>query len=160
VVEAAQAVRRVLDRAGAASLCKTSGKRGLHVVIPLGAAYDHDHARQFAELIATLVHRHLPDTTSLERSPARRKRRVYLDYLQNRRGQTLAAPYCVRPAPGATVSTPLKWAEVGRRLDPTRFTIKTLARRLDRVGDLWGPVLGSGVDLASCLSRMARDADR
>jgi bifunctional non-homologous end joining protein LigD len=160
VIEAAQEVRRVLDRAGAASLCKTSGKRGLHVVVPLGAAYDHDQARQFAELIAALVHPVLPDTTSLERSPSRRKNRVYLDYLQNRRGQTLAAPYCVRPAPGATVSTPLKWAEVGRRLDPTRFTIKTLARRLDRDGDLWAAVLGPGVDLATCLTRLARDADR
>jgi bifunctional non-homologous end joining protein LigD len=76
--------------------------------------------------------------------------------LQNRRGQTLAAPYCVRPAPGATVSTPLKWAEVRRGLDPTRFTIKTMRRRLDRVGDLWAPVLGPGIDLEQCLAGLER----
>jgi bifunctional non-homologous end joining protein LigD len=160
VVEAVQSVRKVLDRAGAKCLCKTSGKRGLHVVVPLGARYDHDQARQFAELVATFVHRLLPKTTSLERSPARRQGRVYLDHLQNRRGQTLAAPYCVRPAPGATVSTPLKWAEVQRGLDPTRFTIRNTARRLERVGDLWTPVLGPGIELASSLERLARDVVR
>ena len=69
------------------------------------------------------------------RSPAKRQQQVYLDYLQNRRGQTLAAPYCVRPVPGAVVSTPLKWSEVKRGLDPTRFTMKTIHRRLDRVFD-------------------------
>ena len=81
---------------------------------------------------------------------------MYLDYLQNRRGQTLAAPYSVRPAPGATVSAPLKWAEVRRGLDPTKFTIKTMAKRLDKVGDLWGRVLGPGVDLAGCVDRMSK----
>ena len=79
---------------------------------------------------------------------------MYLDYLQNRRGQTLAAPYSVRPVAGAPVSTPLRWAEVRRGLDPTRFTIRTLAKRLDRVGDLWRPVLGPGVDLAAALGRL------
>jgi bifunctional non-homologous end joining protein LigD len=160
VIEAAQAVRKVLGRAGAESLCKTSGKRGLHVVVPFGARYDHDQARQFAELVGTIVHRLLPNTTSLERSPARRQGRVYLDHLQNRRGQTLAAPCCVRPASGATVSTPLKWAEVRRGLDPSRFTIRTMARRLERVGDLWTPVLGPGIDLASSLERLVRDVVR
>jgi bifunctional non-homologous end joining protein LigD len=154
VIEAAQAVHRLLDRAGAPTLCKTSGKRGLHVVVPLGGKYDHDQARQFAELVATMVHEKLPETTSLERSPARRQRRVYLDYLQNRKGQTLVAPYSVRPAPGAPVSTPLRWAEVRRGLDPTRFTMKTMARRLDRVGDLWKPVLGPAADVAACLRRL------
>jgi bifunctional non-homologous end joining protein LigD len=135
---------------------KTSGKRGLHLCVPLAARYDHDQARQFAELVATVVNRLLPRSTSLERSPAKRQRRVYLDYLQNRRGQTLAAPYSVRPAPGATVSTPLKWAEVRRGLDPSRFTIRTTPRRLDTVGDLWTPVLGSGPDLLACLSRLEK----
>jgi bifunctional non-homologous end joining protein LigD len=125
------------------------------VCVPLGAEYDHDQARQFAELIAGFVHRALPKFTSLERSPAKRQRRVYLDYLQNRRGQTLAAPYSVRPAAGAPVSTPLKWSEVRRGLDPAKFTMKTMAKRVDKVGDLWGPVLGAGADLAACLERLA-----
>ncbi len=100
VVEAALAVHKLLDRADAESLCKTSGKRGLHICIPLGARYPYEVARQFAEVVAKIVHRQLPKTTSVVRSPAHRQKRVYLDYLQNSRGQTLAAPYSVRPAPG------------------------------------------------------------
>jgi bifunctional non-homologous end joining protein LigD len=156
VVEAAQAVRKTLEQAGAACYCKTSGKRGLHVYVPLGARYQYEHARQFAELIANLVHRQLPESTSVLRDPARRQKRVYLDFLQNARGQTLAAPYSVRPVPGATVSTPLRWREVTPRLDPTRFTIRTMARRLERVGDLWQGVLGSGIDIQQVLERLAR----
>jgi len=156
VIEAALAVRRTLEEAGAECRCKTSGKRGLHVCVPLGAKYDYDLARQFAELVATLVHRTLGKSTSLERSPARRQRRVYLDYLQNRRGQTLAAPYSVRPAPGAPVSTPLRWAEVKKGLDPSRFTIRTTAKRLDKVGDLWDVRRKPGVDLERCLERLTR----
>jgi bifunctional non-homologous end joining protein LigD len=155
VVEAAVAVRKTLDRAGAESFCKTSGKRGLHVYVPLGTRYDSDQARQFAEIIATVVHQQLPESTSLVRSPASRQGRVYLDFLQNRRGQTLAAPYSVRPQPGATVSTPLRWRDVTRSLDPSRFTMKTLPGRLDQVGDLWAGVLGPGIDLGGCVERLA-----
>jgi bifunctional non-homologous end joining protein LigD len=154
VIEAALAIRTMLDRAGAESVCKTSGKRGLHIFVPLGARYDTELARQFAELVANLVHQRLPGFTSVVRSPALRQRRVYLDFLQNRRGQTLAAPYSVRPHPGATVSTPLRWQEVKKGLDPGRFTLRTLPGRLARVGDLWQPVLGPGVDLADCLERL------
>jgi len=160
VIEAALAVRRLLDRIGAENCCKTSGKTGLHVYVPLGARYTVDQARQFAELVATVVQHQLPDTTSTLRRPALRRRRVYLDFLQNRTGQTLAAPYSVRPVPGATVSTPLKWSEVRRGLDPAKFTIKTVPRRLDRVGDLWKPVLGRGIDLGACLDRLARVGSR
>jgi bifunctional non-homologous end joining protein LigD len=156
VVEAAQAIHRLLDRIGAESYCKTSGKTGLHVYVPLGARYSVDAARQFAQLVATVVQRELPDSTSTLRKPALRQRRVYLDYLQNRSGQTLAAPYSVRPVEGATVSTPLKWSELRRGLDPTRFTMRTLPRRIDKVGDLWKPVLGQGVDLSACLNRLAK----
>ena len=154
VVETAAVVRKVFERAGAESVCKTSGKRGLHVFVPLGARYTHDKARQFAELVAQLVHSELPETTSLVRDPRKRKKRIYLDYLQNRRGQTLVAPYSLRPHPGATVSTPLHWREVKKGLDPAKFTMKSIGRRLDRVGDLWKPVLGPGIDLSECLGRL------
>jgi bifunctional non-homologous end joining protein LigD len=155
VVEVALAVRRLLDRAGASCLCKTSGKSGLHVCVPLAARYVYDVARQFAQLVATHVNRLMPDSTSVIRSPALRQRRVYLDYLQNRYGQTIAGPYSVRPVAGACVSTPLKWSEVRRNLDPSRFTIRTMARRLERVGDLWRPMMGPGVDLELVLNRLA-----
>ncbi|MBO0697632.1 MAG: DNA ligase D [Zavarzinella sp.] len=158
VIEAALAVRRALEDAGAECLCKTSGKRGLHVCVPLGAKYDFDQARQFAQLLATLVHQKLPRSTSLVRQPALRQKRVYLDYLQNRRGQTLVAPYSVRPAPGAPVSTPLRWSEVRKGLDPGRFTIRTMAKRLEKFGDVWDASWKPGVDLGGCLERLARQA--
>jgi bifunctional non-homologous end joining protein LigD len=154
VVEAANSVRKTLEKAGAKCLCKTSGKRGLHVYVPLGAKYSSEHARQFAEIIAKLVNQQLPSSTSLARSPSHRQGRVYLDFLQNRRGQTVAAPYSVRPQPGAPVSTPLKWQEVNHRLDPSKFTIRTVGKRIDKLGDLWKPVLAPGVDLEACLERL------
>jgi len=156
VVETAQAVHKLLDQIGAASVCKTSGKRGLHIYVPLGARYDYELAKQFAELIARLVHGRLPETTSLARMPAHRQKRVYLDYLQNGRGKTLAAAYSVRPVAGALVSTPLTWREVKRGLDPHKFTIRTVPKRLKRVGDLFQPVLAGGADLEQCLTRLAK----
>jgi bifunctional non-homologous end joining protein LigD len=97
----------------------------------------------------------LPDATSLVRSPALRQGRVYLDWLQNGRGKILAAPYSVRPAPGAPVSTSLRWSEVKTTLDPTRYTIRTVLKRVERLGDLWSPVLGRGVDLEHCLEQFS-----
>jgi bifunctional non-homologous end joining protein LigD len=155
VVEAALAIRKVIQQSGGDAFCKTSGKRGLHVYIPLGARYTNDVAKQVAELIARNVNARLPTTTSLIRNPKLRQGRVYLDYLQNGKGKTLAAPYSVRPWPKATVSAPLKWSEVRRGLDPARFTIRTLAKRLNAVGDLWKGVLGPGVDLSAVLERLS-----
>ena len=88
------------------------------------------------------------------RNPAKRLKKVYLDYLQNRHGQTLAAPYSVRPIPGATVSAPLQWQEVKEGLDPSQFTIQTIMKRLSKIGDLWQPVLGGGIDIVKCLERL------
>src|SRR5205807_647118 len=93
VIDAANMVRRVLDQAGAEGYCKTSGKRGLHIYVPLGARYTHEQAKQFAQLIVSIAHRRLPKSTSLVRDPAKRQKRVYLDFLQNGQGKTLAAPY-------------------------------------------------------------------
>jgi bifunctional non-homologous end joining protein LigD len=155
VVRVAQTIHRILERAEVASYPKTSGATGLHICVPLGANYDYDQAKQFAQLIATLAHAELPETTSLERSPKKRQGKVYLDYLQNRYGQTMAAPYCVRPRPGAPVSTPLAWKEVKKGLDPAKFTIRTIHTRLEKKGDLWEPVLGPGVDLAKALDGLS-----
>jgi bifunctional non-homologous end joining protein LigD len=154
VIEAAQAIRKLLEQVGAEAACKTSGKRGLHLYVPTGARYTHEQVKVFAELIAQVVNRRLPATTSLIRNPANRQGKVYLDFLQNGKDKTLAAPYSVRPYPGATVSTPLKWSEVKRGLNPATFTIRTLFKRLDRAGDIWAPILGPGIDLHSCLQQM------
>lgn len=154
IIEVAREVRKVLDELGLPSYPKTSGKTGLHVCIPLGAGYTYDQAKQFDEILMHLVHERLPKITSVERNPAKRKRKVYLDFLQNRKGQTMAAPYCVRPVPGATVSTPLEWSEVRKGLDPKKFTIETTAARLKRQGDLWKGVLGKRADLKRALDRL------
>jgi bifunctional non-homologous end joining protein LigD len=155
VVEAALTTHKILEDLNVPNYCKTSGATGLHIFIPLGAKYEYELAKQFAQLIATLVNTKLPKTTSLERSPKKRQKRIYLDYLQNRKGQTLAAPYSVRPKPGATVSTPLEWKEVNQKLDPKNFTMETIFKRLDKQGDLWKPVLGKGVDIKKIINKLA-----
>jgi bifunctional non-homologous end joining protein LigD len=154
VIEVAQGVKEVLDQGRIDGYCKTSGSRGLHIYIPLDAKYDYEQAKTFGEIIANLVHQKMPKITSLERSPSRRKNKIYLDYLQNRKGQTLAAPYCVRPKPGATVSTPLEWEEVKPGLDPSEFTIKTIVARLKEKGDLFNGVLSKGVDITKALNSL------
>jgi bifunctional non-homologous end joining protein LigD len=157
VVKVAQVTHEVLDASCEKNYCKTSGKRGLHIVVPLGAQYKHEQIREFAKLIAILVNKRLPDITSLERSPSKRQKKIYLDYLQNTFAQTLAAPYCLRPWPGATVSTPLKWEEVKKGLDPKKFTIKTIFKRLEKYGDLWQPLLTEKVDLAASIKCLEKE---
>jgi bifunctional non-homologous end joining protein LigD len=155
VVETAKAVKRFCEQYQIPSYPKTSGKTGIHIYIPLAAKYNYDQARLFAEVLARTIQKRMPKFTSVERMPAKRQHKVYLDFLQNRKGQTLAAPYSVRPTPQATVSTPLKWSEVTNRLDPNRFTIKTIAKRLDQVGDIWKPVIGRGVDIKKVLAKLS-----
>lgn len=154
VIEAAQAVKEVLDEAGATAYCKTSGATGLHIYVPLKAQYPYDEVRAFAEVIATLTGQKLPISTTMERSLSKRNGRIYLDYLQNKKGQTLASVYSVRPKPGATVSTPLLWKEVKHGLHPEQFTIHNIARRLDRHGDLFSGVLRDRTNLKKCLKNL------
>lgn len=156
VVEVAQAIHNILDNLEIEAVCKTSGKRGMHIYVPLGAQYTFEQSRHLAEVIARFVHDELPDLTSLERNPRKRQKKVYIDYLQNNYAQTVVAPYSVRPTADATVSTPLKWSEVKKGLNPTNFTIKTMQKRLDKVGDLFEPALGKGINLEKCLKKLAK----
>ena len=159
VVETALVVKEVMDELETECLCKTSGASGLHVYVPLGAKYDYDSVKILSELIAQKVQSRLPDTTSLERSIKKRNNKIYLDYLQNRIGQTLAAPYSVRPKPGATVSTPLEWSEVNSKLHPSQFTIKNALKRFEKKGDLWAPVLSKGADIKKILKKIEDQKD-
>jgi bifunctional non-homologous end joining protein LigD len=154
VVEVALVVKQVMDRAGAACYCKTSGATGMHIYAPLGKQYSFDEAETFARQVAEIVHKQLPELTSLERSPKARRKQVYLDYLQNNKGQSLAAAYSVRPKPGATVSTPLDWSEVKKGLHPSTFTMFTVPERITRIGDIFGGILGAGIDLESGLEKL------
>lgn len=154
VIETARAVKEVLDKAKCEGYCKTSGATGLHIYVPLNHKYDYEIAREFAKVIASHVHDMIPGFTSMERSPKNRQKKVYLDYLQNSRGQTLAAPYSLRPKPGATVSAPLEWKELKTKFTPQDFTIKTIQKRLKKKGDLFKGVLGKGVNIEKCLKNL------
>jgi bifunctional non-homologous end joining protein LigD len=151
VIDTALEVKKLCDELKIPSFPKTSGKSGLHVYIPLNAHYPYSKVRKFAKHLAISVCRRTADFTSIERLPEKRRGKVYVDFLQNSKGQTLAAPYSVRPTKEATVSTPLDWGEVKKGLSPKDFTMKNLDRRLNRVGDLWKPILGAGINLDKSL---------
>ena len=107
VIQVAQVAKEVLDLAKIKGYLKTSGSSGLHIYIPLGAKYTYDEAKDFTKILCYFIKQQLPDLTTMERNVKKRGPKIYLDFLQNRKGQTLAAPYCARPKKGATVSTPL-----------------------------------------------------
>jgi bifunctional non-homologous end joining protein LigD len=151
VVDVALATKEVLDKAGVKSYCKTSGSSGLHVYVPMKNKYEHNTVKDFAHIIASLVQEQLPDTTSLERSLKKRGAKIYVDFLQNRTGQTLACAYSLRPKPGATVSTPLDWKEVNHRLHPSQFTMLNILDRLKKKGDLFAPILSGSTNIQKAL---------
>ena len=154
VITVAQAVKEILDRAGIEGFCKTSGSSGIHIYIPLAAQYSYAEARNFTKLLCMYVEEQVPQLTSMTRAVKDRKGKIYLDYLQNRKGQTLASAYCVRPKPEATVSAPLEWKEVKKGLQINQFTLKTMTDRLREHGDLFAGVLGAGIDMAAALEKL------
>lgn len=148
VVETAQHIKAQLDHFNITSFCKTSGSTGLHIYIPTGTAkISYDSSRLFAGYIAQQVNEALPGTTSVIRAKAARNKKVYIDFLQNSRGQTVAAPYSVRPKPGATVSMPLLWKEVTPKLRISDFDISNSLKRLNERGDLWEDIKSVKNDL-------------
>jgi bifunctional non-homologous end joining protein LigD len=155
VVKLAGMLRALCDDIGLPVFVKTTGQAGLHVLVPLGGQCTHEQARQLAGLLARAVAEAAPDIATMERMIAARAGRVYLDTLQNGLGKTLAAPFCVRPRRGAPVSTPLRWEEVGGKLDPSRFTIETVPRRMAVLGsDPLEGVLRLRPDLVGALARL------
>jgi bifunctional non-homologous end joining protein LigD len=154
VVDLDRAVRKVIEAAGGHSLVKTSGKTGLHVYVPISAAYDFADVRAVAKTIARIVNERLPKLTSLARNPANRRNKIYLDYARNSIGQTLAAPYSLRAYPRATVSTPVGWNELTRSIRPQRYTMRTVFRRLNGKGDIWQKAKGPAVNLRSLGRRL------
>jgi bifunctional non-homologous end joining protein LigD len=142
VVEAAAAVKAVMDEHGLSGYPKTSGATGLQIYIPLKPGYTYDQAREFIGQLCRHVSERKPRLTTMERMVSKRGAKVYLDSLQNSRGKTINAPYTARPVPGACVSTPLSWEEaLSGKTMPGDFTIKTLPARLQSKGDLFLPVL-------------------
>jgi len=156
VIEAANAFKDLMDEIGAESYCKTSGATGLHIFVPMGKKYPYEQVKDFAHLLCMHVSEQLPAFTTLERNLAKRgNKKIYLDFLQNRRGQTIASIYSLRPHTGATVSTPLLWKEVKKGLNPAAFTIYNVPERIKKMKDIFSPVLGKGIDLKKCLDKLS-----
>lgn len=155
VIEAANVVKQVLDKAGAASLCKTSGASGLHVYVPAAKKYTYEQVKDFAHIVCMIANEQLKNSTTLERNLQKRSNtKIYMDYLQNSKGQTIASVYSLRPKEGATVSTPLLWQEVRTGLTPQQFTIHNIQKRVQKKGDIFKGILGKGIDLNKCLKKM------
>lgn len=130
VVTVGKELHRVLKRARVKAYLKTTGKSGLHVLVHCQQCRDYDEARDWAIQIATKVVDALPDIATVERSKAKRGDRVYVDVMQNVRGRHAVPPYSLRPVPQAAISTPLRWNELTARLNPEKFNLKTIFRRL------------------------------
>ena len=154
VIIAALEVKKILDAIEVPGFVKTSGSTGIHIYIPLGAQYSYDQSQMFAKLIVSIVHERLPEFTSIERQIKNRNGKMYLDFLQNRPGATIAAPYSLRPKPGATVSMPLHWEEVKKGLTMKDFTIKNSIERIKTEGDLFKGTLQKGIDMTKALTKI------
>jgi bifunctional non-homologous end joining protein LigD len=138
VLDVARRVRDELATLGVPGYPKTSGARGLHIYIPLPPGTSYESGQLFCQIVATIVATRHPKIATVERTFARRPRgTVYVDFLQNILGKTLATAYSVRASEYAGVSTPLTWKEIAGKLDPRDFTIRTAPARFKKVGDLW-----------------------
>jgi bifunctional non-homologous end joining protein LigD len=154
VIQAARVTKEVLDAIDVPSYCKTSGSSGLHIYIPFGAKYTYHDSKEFARRIAKIVHAELPHFTSIERNTAHRGGNMYIDFLQNRPQATVAAPYSLRPKPGATVSAPLYWEEVKKGLKLSNFTLRNMPARLKKEGDIFKGVLSKGINMQKAIKKI------
>jgi bifunctional non-homologous end joining protein LigD len=150
VIEVALLVRQILGLVGLESFPKTSGSRGIHVLVPIARRHGHDETRAFASIVAGALARAHPGLVTTEWTKSKR-RGVLVDANQNGPGKTTASVYSVRPRSGAPVSTPLAWEEVRAGLDPALFTFDEVRTRVARHGDLFAPVLALRQSLGAAL---------
>jgi bifunctional non-homologous end joining protein LigD len=161
VIEVALAIKRLCDEIELPCFIKTSGSTGLHVLLPMGRQLTYDQSRAFGQVLARVVAQAHRDIATVTRNPDRREGKVYLDFVQNGHGRLLAAPFSVRPLPGAPVSMPLRWSEVNDKLRLAAFTIKTAPARMKRLKrDPLLPVLDEQPDLHAVLERLHAKVDR
>ncbi len=150
---AGQKVKAALDALSLASFAKTSGKKGLHIFVPIRVGPDADEVKWFAEVLGAKLSAAYPTEMTMEGSIAKRRGRVYLDPFRNGFAQTVVSPYCVRRHPRASVSTPLEWSEVVPKLDPGTFNLKTFAKRLEKP-DPWADFWKSRQDLKPAIKAL------
>jgi bifunctional non-homologous end joining protein LigD len=156
ILDCAEWVEEELDRVKVQGFPKTSGSEGLHVFIPLPSGTPYEAGMLFCQIIATMIAAKHPKVATVERMVKRRRDgTIYVDYLQNIQGKTLACAYSARGSSFAGVSTPLTWKEVRQRPKPQDFTIDTIHPRLKKVGDLWGKMRKhKGTDLIAALDKL------
>jgi bifunctional non-homologous end joining protein LigD len=158
VLDVACWVKDELDRLGIPGVPKTSGSRGLHIYLPLPQGTTYQTGQLLCQIVATIISSAHPKAATVERMVKKRPRgTVYVDYLQNILGKTLATAYSARASDYAGVSTPLTWDEVAPGLDPRAFTVRTATARFREVGDRWAPLRTTkAVDLEAVLRRAAK----
>lgn len=142
VKRVAQAVKAILDARKLVGFPKTTGSRGIHVLVPIARRYTFKEVREFVEGIAETVHRELPNLTTREWQKSKRGPKVMIDYLQNASGKTTAGPYSARPLPGGPISTPFRWEELEELRSSDQFAFANIRARLAAVGDLLAPAHG------------------
>jgi bifunctional non-homologous end joining protein LigD len=149
-------LKSILDEAGLPGYPKTSGQRGLHVLVPLGPGVSFETAKLLVELLGRLITEKNPTIATMERRVNQRGERVYVDTGQTGPSRTIVAPYSVRAHPGATVSTPISWAELHVALDTSRFTMVTVPGRVLSVGDPFAGFFQARPDLALAVATLSR----
>jgi bifunctional non-homologous end joining protein LigD len=149
-VEVALLVKQALDALGLASVVKTSGSEGIHILVPIARRHTYADTREFSAIVASALARTNRGLVTTEWTKSKR-RGVLIDSNQNGEGKTIASVYSVRPKPGAPVSTPLRWDEVDASLDPAAFTMEQVLRRVEKHGDLFADVLTRKQSLTAAL---------
>lgn len=146
VAEAALIVNETLEELGINSFCKTSGATGIQVAIPTGRKLHYDDAREINQFFGRYFAEKYPKIFTVERKVNDRGKKLYFDYLQMWRGKTIISPYSPRATKTANVSTPLLWKELEKGVVPEDFTLKTIGKRLKKLGDIYQPVFTSGME--------------
>lgn len=154
VVAVALTARDLLTQIGVKAFVKTSGSTGLHVYMYTKKKYTYDVVRDFIQWLAQTLQEMFPDTTSVVRDPKKRKGLIYLDFLQNRRGQTIVSPYSLRPKPGATASAPLSWDELDDKIQIADFNIRTMLQRVEKIKDPWAEIWDGPTDIKAAISKI------
>jgi bifunctional non-homologous end joining protein LigD len=162
VLDVARWVRDALAVLKATGFAKTSGAGGLHVYVPMPPGTSYDSGFLFAQIVSTMVAERHPKEATIERSIKARGRRIYVDYMQNVLGKTLASAYSARASEFAGVSTPITWDEVEEGVSPRDFTVANFDQRMKEAGDLWaGLRKAKGPDLETLLTtKVAKNAKK
>ena len=154
VIETAQVAKLVLDKAQITGYCKISGSSGLHIYIPLDGKYSYNEARDFTKLLCYYIQEQLPEITTLERSIKKRGPKIYLDYLQNRKGQTIVSAFSLRPKPEATVSAPIDWKDLNKNLRIEDYNIHTIPKLFQNKKDNFLNILSEGIAMEKALDNL------